>query len=317
MEIWDQALQLSFNFEALMQSILCLSARHLSILHPEEPKYAAAASTHLIRTLSLHRDDLTRDISVTNVDALMTTAILLHYELWNNVDFVSLETDGNMSLDLTKDFLFRLSSGTKHVFMNSIRSVFDKPSVYVPYIRFSPRAVLVKAARISRKTLEKFQEHFAYDRPLEISMMSVPLPYIRGNKEGTDLAGDECWILRAAEMEASDRMTPECFSLLIIRLCLILSFLPEAQDTPSQPLLDPEIAAALSRYIFSFPVVCHKPIVSMIRDGDLHVLLLLYHFYRAVRILLVSDRDWWAQRRASILEMVLHEHLLQELARAG
>ncbi len=299
-----------------MQSILCLSARHLSILHPEEPKYAAAAATHLTRTLSLHRYDLAGDISITNVDALMTTAILLHYELWNNVDFVSLETDGKMSLDLTKDFLFRLSSGTKHVFMNSIRFVFDKPSVYIPHIRFSPRTVLVSAARISRGTLEKFQEYFAYDRPLEISMLSVPLPYIRGNKEGTDLAGDECWILRAAEMELSDRMTPECFSLLITRLCLILSFLPESQDTPSQPL-DPEVAAALSRYIFSFPIVCHKPIVSMIRQGDLHILLLLYHFYRAVRILLVSARDWWAQKRARILEMVLNEHLLQELARAG
>ncbi len=195
-EVWEQALEQSFRFEALMHAILCISARHLSFLFPEEPRYSAAATTHLSKTLSLHRFDLSTDFSAANVDALMTTAILLHYEMWTNADFISLGMDGDTSLDLTKDFIFKLSAGLKQVFANSIRFVFDKPSVFAKQIRYSPRSVLFGAAKISRQTLARFHEFFDYDRPLCLEMLNVPLPYVRG----TDLAGEECWIFCAAEL---------------------------------------------------------------------------------------------------------------------
>ncbi len=37
----------------------------------------------------------------------------------------------------------------------------------------------------------------------------------------------------------------------------------------------------------------------MVQHGDPHAVLLLYHFYRAVLILLPAEKYWWAQKRAA------------------
>jgi hypothetical protein len=103
---------------------------------------------------------------------------------------------------------------------------------------------------------------------------------------------------------------------VVDRLCLILSFLPEAQDGEGEAL-SPELARNLSRYLIIFPLLCDQQFVSMVRHGDLHAIVLLYHFYRAVRILVPSTEHWWAQKRASLAETAMEQWILRECARNG
>jgi hypothetical protein len=183
----------------------------------------------------------------------------------------------------------------------------------------SSRHVLVNAAKLSRKSLKNFRWFFSYDRPLSPSLLSVPLPFVRDS----DLAPEDFWtveIPKLAEIGPS-KSKEEGYSLegyysIVDRLCLVLSFLPEAQARDCESL-NPELAANVSRYLIIFPVLCDQQFVSMVKHGDPHAMILLYHFYRAVRILVPSTEHWWAQRRASLAETVIEQWLLQECARNG
>ncbi|KAM0261163.1 hypothetical protein ACHAQJ_002425 [Trichoderma viride] len=307
-DAWENAMQLSFSFPSLMHAILCASARQLSFLFPDEQKYATAATTHLIKTLCLFRDDLSSELTPSNVDAFMVTTVLLHMEMWSNVEFVVIGPDGTMSYDPLQDRLFQHSLGVLH-----------GPSPLVPHIRHSSRNVLVNAAKLSRKSLENFRWFFSYERPLSPSLLSVPLPFVRDS----DLVPEDVWTVQIPKLaEIGPSKSKEAgYSLkgyygIVDRLCLILSFLPEAQDKEYESL-SPELTTNLSRYLIIFPVLCDQQFVSMVRHGDPHAMVLLYHFYRAVRILVPSTEHWWAQRRASLAETVIQQWLSQECARNG
>jgi len=106
------------------------------------------------------------------------------------------------------------------------------------------------------------------------------------------------------------------YATIINELCLILSFLPEAQ--PSEPVrTKTSLLPELVRYIFTFPVMCRGPFASMVQQSDPHALLLLYHFYRAVRILLPPDEGWWAYKRAKLSETVLKAWLIAEIGKVS
>ncbi|KAL7949651.1 hypothetical protein V8C42DRAFT_217770 [Trichoderma barbatum] len=318
-DAWENAMQLSFSFPSLMHAILCASATQMSFLFPDEQKYATAAITHLTRTLCLFRNDLSSKLTPANVDAFMATAALLHMEMWSNVEFAVLAPDGTMSYDPLQDRLFQHSLGVLHVFLSCVPLSLHGPSPMVPHIRHSSRKVLVNAAKLSRKSLENFRWFFSYDRPLSPSLLSVPLPFVRDS----DLAPEDSWavqIPKLAEIGPS-KSKKAGYSLkgyhsIVDRLCLILSFLPEAQDGKYGGL-SPELTTNLSRYLIIFPVLCDQQFVSMVRHGDPHAMVLLYHFYRAVRILVPPTENWWAQRRASLAETVIEKWLLQECARNG
>ncbi|KAL7953892.1 hypothetical protein V8C34DRAFT_317790 [Trichoderma compactum] len=303
---WENAMQLSFSFPCLMHVILCASARQLSFLFPDEHKYATAATTHLIKTLCLFRDDLSNKLTPSNVDAFMTTTALLHMEMWSNDEFMVIGPDGAIL-------------GVLHVFLSCTPLSLQGSSPLMPHIKHSSRNVLVNAAKLSRKALENFRRYFSYERPLTPSLLSVPLPFVRDS----DLAPEDFWAVEIPKLaEIGPSKSKEAgYSLkgyygIVDRLCLILSFLPEAQDNEYEGL-SPELRANLSRYLIIFPVLCDQQFVSMVRHGDPHAMVLLYHFYRAVRILVPSTEHWWAQRRASLAETVIQQWLFRECARNG
>lgn len=60
--------------------------------------------------------------------------------------------------------------------------------------------------------------------------------------------------------------------------------------------------ADLQRLLFTFPVFCCGPMLEMIAKGDARALMLLFHFYRAVRVLLPTEETWWAGERSRKLE---------------
>ncbi|KAM0473428.1 hypothetical protein ACHAPX_008175 [Trichoderma viride] len=318
-EAWDNALQLSFSFPSLMHALLCESARHLSYLFPDEQKYATAATTHLTKTLSLYCDDLSSKFTPSNVDAIMTTTALLAMDMWSNAEFAVLEPDGTMSYDPLKDHLFQHNVGILHVFLSCVPLSGHMQSSLLPHIRYSSRIVLVNAAKLSRDSFDQFRRFFAYDRPISPSFLCIPLPFIRNS----DLTPESLLAVEVPKLaEIGPSTSKEAgYSLkgyygVVDRLCLILSFLPEAQDGEGEAL-SPELARNLSRYLIIFPLLCDQQFVSMVRHGDLHAIVLLYHFYRAVRILVPSTEHWWAQKRASLAETAMEQWILRECARNG
>lgn len=304
-------LQLSFQYEYLMNAILCLSARHLATLQPEDATYPTAAASHLSRTLLLFHHELS-DISLStsfHLDAFLATSILLQYEVWTSTDFVSPQDEEEEmdSFDPARDRIFALSSGLKQVCLKCLPLASDQTSVLIPQIRCNPRDTLVQAAQISSNTLAKYQDFFSYHRPLSMEMLQPPLPYSRG----TDMATSKLWEYRVPVTPKVPDLVRDGYQPIITELCLILSFLPEAR--PPQPVgTDSPLLPALARYMFTFPVLCRGPFASMIHQSDPHALLLLYHFYRAVRILLPLDQYWWAHKRATLSERVLKNWLIRD-----
>jgi hypothetical protein len=197
----------------------------------------------------------------------------------------------------------------KEVFLKSVPLISSQPSVLLTHLAYNPRDVLVEAAQISSDTLARYQVFFSYNRPFNLEQLNIPLPFTRG----AGLAFSTRWedVHKISEESNSTEMGYEA---IIGELCLILSFLPEAQplkfgSTETPPL--PELV----RFIFTFPITCRGPFASMFQQSDPHTLLLLYHFYRAVRILLPSDKCWWASERATLSETLLKEWLVRESGR--
>ncbi|KAK9236975.1 hypothetical protein V1525DRAFT_388921 [Lipomyces kononenkoae] len=308
-EVWGHALQLSFQFEFLTNAILCVAARHLAVLQPEDATYPAAASSHLCRALSLFRHELFNNFNSTNLDAFVATSFLLQYEMWISTDFFSPQDDGLVSFDPSRDRIFAFSSSLKEVFLKNVPLILHQPSVFMRYIQHNPGDILVGAAQISNGTLAKYHDYFSYHRPLSLKLLSIPLPYTRS----TDLAiSNPCHHVPKTP-DAPDPIE-DGYAPVVTQLCLILSFLPETRP-PEAVSADSPLLPDLARFIFSFPVLCRGPFVSMVQQSDPHALLLLYHFYRAVRILLPPDQCWWAHKRATVSETLLKEWLARESAK--
>ena len=307
-EVWGHALQLCFQFEFLTDAILCVAAQHGAILQPGDTTYPTAAASHLCRALSRFRHELCSNLAPIHIDAFIATSLLLQYEIWTSTDFSKPQDDGVVSFDPSRDYIFAYSSSLKQVFLKSSTVFSDQPSVVMPHLQDNRTDILVRAAQISNGTLAQYQDFFSYQRPLNLELLNIPLPYTRG----TDLAISNPWQHPAPKIQndpIEDGYVP-----VITRLCLILSFLPEAWP-PDPVSAESSLLPELARYILSFPVMSHGPFASMVQQSDPHALLLLYHFYRAVRILLPPGECWWAHRRATVSETALKEWLTKESAK--
>ncbi|KAF2793238.1 hypothetical protein K505DRAFT_244824 [Melanomma pulvis-pyrius CBS 109.77] len=314
-DVWAHASQLSFSFSFLMDAILCVAARHLAFLHPEDPTYPAAAAGHLGRALCGFRVELSNELTSTHLDVFIVTSVLLQFEMWTNIDFFSPRNNDVASFDPSRDRIFAFSSSLKQVFLRSFPVSSIQSSVFMPHIRNSPLDNLVGTAQISSGTLANFQDFFAYDHPLTLDLLNVPLPYTRG----IDWVNLDAWKNHVHDTQDTPDLIKDGYMPVITRLCLILSFLSEASPPDSLSSKSP-LLVGLARYMHSFPAMCnasfvsmcHSPFASMVHQSDPHALLLLYHFYRAVRILLPPNEYWWAHKRATVLETVLKEWLIAE-----
>jgi hypothetical protein len=304
-DVWDHVLQLSLQFDFLMNALLGISARHLTFLRPEVAIYPTAAASHLCRALSLFRDNLSGNFSSTHLDAFVATSLLLQYAVWTSIDFVSRGDDGVEVVDPEKDSIFSFSSGLKEVFLKCMPSSLHQPSVFMPLIRRNPWPILAKAASISDGTLTMFQEFFSQS-PFNLDMLNIPLPYIREDNPNFEALWEEG--VPEAHIDADPR--ENAYASVVTRLCLIMSFLPESQPpepiSAKSPLL-PEMA----RVIYSFPMACRGQYAEMVKRSDPHALLLLYHFYRTARKLLPRNECWWVHQRASVGEEILRESLIR------
>jgi hypothetical protein len=224
-EVWDQALQLSFQFEFLMNALMCVAARHLAVLQPDNPTYATAGTSHLCRTLTLFRRHLSKDLVSTHPDVFMSTSLLIQYALWASTDFVSRQDDGTLLLDLSRDRIFAVSSSLKEVFIKCMPFVPKRPSVFLPCLSHDPRVVLDGAANVSSDTVAEYQELFSYGKPITLDLLNVALP----GGQSSGLADPASLEGRTPNFGDALDPTRSGYMSAIDRLCLVMSFLPETR----------------------------------------------------------------------------------------
>lgn len=275
---------------------------------PEHMFYSMTASAHLGRALSQFRHNLSEDFKSTHIDAFIATSLLLQYEIWTSTDDYSCSQDGSISFDLPKDRIFAFCSSLKKMFLNCLPILDDQPSVFLPRIRHDSKNVLIKTAEISKNMLIAYQTIFSYERPLSASSFDPQISLA----QGTNLVTLEQWQSSAPNITEVANPIDDCFKPVITRLCLILSYLPESQPSAN---IDgrSSITSELLKQIHQFPIVCHGPFNSMIQQGDPHALLLLFHFYRAVRVLIPADECWWIHKRARVSEIALKDWLMKRI----
>lgn len=305
--MWEYALQLSFHFDFLANAISCLAARHLSILLPEDASYPTTAAAHLGRALSQFRHTLSGDFKSTHIDAFIATSLLLQYEIWTSTDDYSSSQDSSISFDMPIDRVFAFCSSLKKMFLNFLPTVRVQPSVFMPYIRRDPRSALMKMARISGNTLATYQSFFSYERPLSASSFNARILHTGD----TDLVTSETWQRNVPMIKEVANTIDDIYKPIVTQLCLILAFLPESQPPDSIDRRS-SVIPELLKHIHAFPVLCHGPFNSMIQQGDPHALLLLFHFYRAVRILIPETECWWIHKRARVSEVALEGLLVRQ-----
>lgn len=56
-------------------------------------------------------------------------------------------------------------------------------------------------------------------------------------------------------------------------------------------------------------MLCFGPFLPLISSGDSRALVVLFHIYRVVRILLPTDEFWWCRRRAEVMESAIGDEL--------
>ncbi|KAJ5216650.1 uncharacterized protein N7498_003057 [Penicillium cinerascens] len=308
-EVWDEGLQLSFQHEYLMHSILFLAARHLSVLVPNDPRYSTAAIAHLSQASRLYRQALSERFTEANIDALLCTGILLYYDAWMNVDFVSMGTDSvGLSLEFAKDHLFTLSPGMSQIFLTAIPLMTRKPSTFINGVLHQPSRTVQEALTTFRLDASQYLYFFAqwYDTALDHRALTLPRLSQPG---GADQSRRLTFEYR---YEPTDDPL-EAYMAVVCRLSNILAVLPDAREG-SRSLLedDPSLVDDVSRLFLTFPMLCHAPFIQMLRERDPRALLLMYHFYRAAKILLPEDKCWWAAKRADLLQRALKSVLVGE-----
>lgn len=108
------------------------------------------------------------------------------------------------------------------------------------------------------------------------------------------------------------------YERLAVRLAVAIAFIEGrgASGCPAASLLatgptPPDCArsaltqADIVRYVLTFPMLCFGPFLPLISSGDSRALVVLFHIYRVVRILLPTDEFWWCRRRAEVMESAI------------
>lgn len=148
-----------------MSAILCVPAKHLTVLCPQSTKYAHESAQLMAKTLRLFRQSLSRPLTKDGFEALMGTALLINYVSWVDVGFLedvgSATESAGRRLDLSQDPLFFLSPGILQVWFQAIPVFIDGGSVFAThFINQNPRLNIEEALAKSGENPARFVEPF-------------------------------------------------------------------------------------------------------------------------------------------------------------
>ncbi|KAI0468013.1 hypothetical protein F4859DRAFT_222487 [Xylaria cf. heliscus] len=306
-EAWDYVLQLSFEFDYLMNAIISIAARHLAVIHPNDPTYTTIAASHLCRASSGLRDELTKGSTSIHFDAFLATSILFYYDTWTNTDyFLPNQEDGALSNAWT-DCVFGFSSSLKKTLLTGFQRPWEQPSVFRQSLTRNHGDEIAAVIQTSPDKLAAYEDFFSYSRPLSMEMLNKP-PTNAVNETQIDLGSGPDHVFQS---QVSLDPEEDAYIAVVRRLCLILPFLSHGESLDSTYNPDPSsMRPLLAQFTLSFPLLGWSAFPTLIERGDSHALFLLYHFYRAVRILLSHKDWWWAHKRAVVAEGVLRERLV-------
>ncbi|KAI1266448.1 hypothetical protein F5Y18DRAFT_416316 [Xylariaceae sp. FL1019] len=315
-EAWDYALQLSFEFDYLMEAVLCIAARHLAALHPHDTTYEMVAASHMCRASSGLRKALSKGVRCIHFDAFIATSILFYYDTWCNADYYPpLHIDLEAS-DMWTDRVFEFSSSLKKTLLTG----FDRPpsSNITQYLLHDPGAALSTVAQTNADIVPRCRKFFSYDRPIGLEMLDTPhleMPELSSeHPPGSSDTGSRLSPTGTSSPVGTDNFVESAYLPVVDRLCSVLPFLPEARPKDQDPVAMRSITPLLARFILSLPLLGWSSFPMMVDRADSHALLVLYHFYRAARILLDDDEWWWARRRSAAAVKALRHQLLSRIA---
>ncbi|KAI0102973.1 hypothetical protein GGR51DRAFT_258789 [Nemania sp. FL0031] len=309
-EAWSYVLQLSFEFDYLINAVLCIAARHLAVLHPDDQTYGKIAASHLCQASSGLRDVLSKGSNSIHFDAFLATSILLYYDTWTNADYFLPQQEDEAVSSAWADRVFGFSSSLKKTLLTGFERPWEQPSVFRQSLMKNPGDEITAACKASPDKLAEYEDFFSYHRPLTIEMLnSLSTNSVNKDQINSGSGPNHVSQKQAAADPAEDAYTP-----VVHRLCVILPFLGQSQSPDSVSTPDPSsMLPLLAKFILSFPLLGWSAFPSLIERGDAHALFLLYYFYRAVRILLPHKDWWWARKRAVVAEGVLREWLISKI----
>ncbi|KAI1132833.1 hypothetical protein F5Y10DRAFT_230240 [Nemania abortiva] len=306
-EAWGYVLQLSFEFDYLMNAILCIAARHLAVIHPGDTTYGAIAAGHLCRASSGLRDELSKGGSSIHFDAFLATSVLLYYDTWTNADYFLPQQEDETSWT---DRVFGFSSSLKKTLLTGFERPWEQPSVFRQSLMKNPGDEITAAIKTSPNMQAEYENFFSYHRPLTVEMLNK-LPTNSVDKDRID-SGSRSGHISQTQVVVDP--AEDAYNPVVSRLCVILPFLSQGQSPGSTSSPDPSsMMPLLAKFILSFPLLGWSAFPTLIERGDSHALFLLYHFYRAVRVLLPQEDWWWAHKRAAVAERVLRECLVNKI----
>ncbi|KAK3357333.1 hypothetical protein B0T25DRAFT_450974 [Lasiosphaeria hispida] len=115
-----------------------------------------------------------------------------------------------------------------------------------------------------------------------------------------------------------EALTRAAYKRLVARLAIAMAYIADREGCPasstssqpaagsSHPLLRREDVV---RYVLTFAMLCFGPLLPLISSGDSRILVLLFHMYRAVEMLLPSDDYWWCRRRVAVMQAAIKGEL--------
>ncbi|KAK1984800.1 hypothetical protein LZ30DRAFT_747650 [Colletotrichum cereale] len=283
-EVWPSAIPLAFKEEYLMTAMLAVSARHLSILRPQETAYAEASMALLSRSCSIFSTML--DCG-DKYDPLFFTAQLIQYLTWCNLEFLMDENVlDSPALDLSRDQLFLLSSGVR-VFLSSTRAQ-GSDSIFAGHSQNS-----------QCDALGQIVTEQGMDRGSIVGGFMTRYDELTPGGSPNDSLGKASCTAQKDTERASFRG--------IVDLLSVILTLYAHRETNTRP----EDKSDLERYILAFPLFCFGPFLDMIVANDSRALIVLYHFYNTSQLLLGDRATWWASGRMKTMSQLIQ----QELAR--
>ncbi|KAK3313886.1 hypothetical protein B0H66DRAFT_607127 [Apodospora peruviana] len=115
----------------------------------------------------------------------------------------------------------------------------------------------------------------------------------------------------------------DAYERLAVRLAVAIAFIEDRDASGGCPASSifatgptpPDCArsvltqADIVRYVLTFPMLCFGPFLPLISGGDSRALVLLFHIYRVVGILLPTDEHWWCRRRAKVMESMIRSEI--------
>jgi hypothetical protein len=63
------------------------------------------------------------------------------------------------------------------------------------------------------------------------------------------------------------------------------------------------------RYVTVFPMMCFGPLLELISSGDSRMLILLFHIYHVVGVLLYEEKYWWCKTRVEVMQKAIWQEL--------